>query len=300
MNGKIAAGALIALAAGSVLAARPVIVESPGNNLSTPVLFSEGIGVTGADVTVSTGLRGAPGVVTLGGAFVTLDGVNWYEQQDLYNEWQAEWRDGRGAVVDVTEVDWSDNLESNTWNLRSVVRVEVAMSKALATPASAYNMKFLYGEGLDEMWGTDGSTFGSASALVYSACARLTMQKLDGDPALLAWDPAVHAWTGTDAPILYNSAVWQRYGVDGQTNAYSAEISVSGRLIYGYNWLVSRLNAGAGWYRLTFSLDADCPFPLNTSLATAVKGPQPALLTYDPVILPASNLTWIDVYIAQR
>lgn len=82
--------------------------------------------------------------------------------------------------------------------------------------------------------------------------------------------------------------------------AYSAEISVSGRLIYGYNWLVSRLNAGAGWYRLTFSLDADCPFPLNTSLAAAVKGPQPALLTYDPVILPASNLTWIDVYIAQR
>ena len=283
-----------------------------GNNLSLPVLWSEGFALP---------LRGVYGAPRFEGE-AWPEGCTtgcWFLQQDADNEWQAESLDASGAPVDVTWIDWGDNLEARPWSVTSVVRVEVVLYRDLLVPMTAFNMAHLWGEGTTEMWGTDGLTYPSTQATVYSQCARLTIQRLLTDPAspdfFAAWNPVTGAWEGDAAEPTYNSAVWM--GGEDATKAYSAEINIPGKVIYGYNWNVRRDGQGAGTYRLTFSLDGlNCPLPLNTfftdgvtqilSGVTAmipVPGPrQPTILAEEPaggvpVILFPENLTYIDVEI---
>jgi hypothetical protein len=65
---------------------------------------------------------------------------------------------------------------------------------------------------------------------------------------------------------LFNKVVWQ--SADGR-GYYNAEINVQGKIVYGYNWSVRSPNQGAGYYRITFSLDGvNCSANLNTFLDT--------------------------------
>lgn len=354
--------------AGAATEAEPV--EEAGNNLSVPLVFGEGIGLAGGDVAadpVNTGLRGLPGVALFAGKFwywwPTAEGGSAcdpatpscppspapaglekvYVQADADNEWQADWLDGRAVQTPVTVdgIDWGDNLESQVWNTQSMVRTEVALYKNFA--ATGYQMRFVTGQGQTEVWGTNTLTYESTEGTVFSPCARLTIQKLQREVGSvdsplpverLVWDAAKAEWkwSGTGAiATAFNSAVWQRFGVDGPTDAYSAEVNVSGKTIFGYLWGLAKttLPQGfekAGWYRLTFSLDGTTTttttpplacgsFTLNTSVRNAtivvpieeeteVVAPAPGISaeeeerpSFTPVVDPVNNLSYLDVYI---
>ncbi len=95
-------------------------------------------------------------------------------------------------------------------------------------------------------------------AIVYSRCARLVIQKIDGTPT---WDKTTGQWAGAGvgAPVV---------NVAAYTDAYSAEINSGGGLVYGYNW--NAKSVATGTYRLTFVLDGnDSEGPrCSTTLAT--------------------------------
>jgi hypothetical protein len=233
--------------------------EAAGNNLSYPVIWSEGISKT---------LRGTYGEANLIEAeIVYVDGEPVYPQQ-AESTWQAESLDASGNPVVVNWIDWGDNLESVDWYTRSMVRTEVVLIKDLATPMEQFEMKHISGWGIDELWGTTGEVLDSDQATVYSHGARLTIQKLgverdDEQLDTLIWEPG-EGWTepaGTAVNLInepiYNMAVHE--GGDGP-GYYSAEINVKGKVIFGYTWNVRNLNdptdgTAAGDYRITFSLD---------------------------------------------
>ncbi len=231
----------------------PVAVAKPpstyGNCLSMPVIFAEGHGLTGDLLTNATGLRGTPGVESFIDPYddVTLiDGFPVYRNPSI-NEWQADWADGSisGGLVPV-ELDWADNLTRQTWNERSKVRVEVV----LTTPSDVfdlqgYSMFSLGGTQLNEVFVTNTVKYQAALATVYSSVARLTIERLD-------------AKGGVPILTVYDSPCYEGYFVDGPTDAFSAEVNMSGKCIYGFNWDVTDvpLTNKSGWYRLTFGLDA--------------------------------------------
>jgi len=101
-------------------------------------------------------------------------------------------------------------------------------------------------------------------AIVYSNCARLVIQKIDGIPM---WDPATGQWSGAGvgSPVV---------NVAAYTGTYSAEINSGGGIVYGYNW--NAKTAATGTYRLTFVLDGNdatgpqCSTPLMTEFTSGI------------------------------
>jgi len=285
----------------------PEPTETYGNNLSLPVVFAEGIGILGLPSAEGAGLRGTP-TPYLVEPFI-YDGTTYYLQQ-TQNTWQAEWMNGspNGEVV---RCDWSDNIVRQTWTETSVIRVEMVLFKDLVESLTGYEMSYLYGEGIEEVWGTTGFTYPSSLATVYSINARLTIDKLDG--------PA-----GNVVGTLYDSAIYDRFGVDGPTNAYSAEINVPGKVIYGFNWDLNKFDMASiglpnepksGWYRLTFSLDPNANYsildetglprsfniPCNTIFGSLDAGDLfgttvPEVVLYQPE-LPSAQVTTLEILI---
>lgn len=282
--------------------------DSAGNNLALPVIWSDG---------VTKALRGTYGAPSfLGESFTDGLGVTWYLQQDPLNEWQAETFDGKYSAVHVDWIDWGDNLEAKAWYSTSVVRVETVLYQDLDVPLVGFEMGYLWGEGTSEMWGTTGNTYNSDQATVYSGCARMTIQKLTKDPTdptfFVAWNPVTGAWTGDIGDALFNKAVWEAVEGSESPTSYSAEINIPGKVIYGYNWNLRKVGDGAGFYRLTFSLDGtNCPIILNTFFT---EGTTQILLPVEEEVLAeaeepgggvavidyANNLTYIDVEILAR
>jgi len=284
-----------------------------GNCLSLPVIWAEG---------VAKELRGTLGVTQFTGASEVIDGVTWFLQQDELNEWQAASADWSAAPVDVTTIDWGDNLEAHPWTIKSLVRTEVVLFQDIsAAPMTGYEMYHISGEGTTEVWGTNGVTYQSNEATVYSGVARYTIQKLEVDPydsvtglpvdnvtLGLSWNAATGVWDGPVGAMLYNSAVWEAEGVTGKILAsiYSSETNIPGKIIYGYNWNLKRSNDGVGFYRITFSLDADGghngEIPCNTFFTgdTSVKFSENVEGGGIGVIDTVKNLTYIDVLITAK
>jgi len=293
--------------------------EQFGNNLSNPVIWSDG---------VAKELRGTFGAPVLDGESFSVGDLDWYLQQDPDNEWQAETLNAVTAGIMplfVDQIDWGDNLEARDWPAGSQVRVETVLYEDVSASADAmtgFEMRYLFGEGSTEMWGSNGLVYSTADtdastdpwkssiATVYSRCARLTIQKLVGtrdDPLDLTWSPELGQWTGDVEPPDFNHGVWE--AGEGQGD-YSAEINVRGRLIYGYNWRVAQLHPvdTAGDYRLTFSVDAlgpdstpaHCDVALNTDLSAAsiLPGESEAEAQGGVAMIDTlNNLTFIDVRI---
>ncbi len=104
----------------------PVVGEDLGNNLSNPVLFSEGHGLLGLPVSDSngliytnTGLRGGDLVVPPLPWDNLPDEVALYEQNHPDYVWQAVWEDRSSMGVVPVAVDWSDNLVRQQWTTQS-------------------------------------------------------------------------------------------------------------------------------------------------------------------------------------
>jgi fibronectin type 3 domain-containing protein len=245
-----------------------------GNNLSVPVIFADAYGVTGLPITgtwpgagpfttvptfdYNTGLR--PLSTETLSAFpyydsstaVSLGGVTYYPQATA-STWQAQWAsNASGAQID-SNIDWGDALLSRTYTTNSIVRIEVALSDP-AQAMTAYKMRLLSGTGVTELQGTDGTTE-TLAPFVFAINARLKIEKI--------------ATGGGSDTVIYDKAVYDTFGTStegsgssggGITTAspFTAELNVGGSLVYGYNFMISKLTGvpnKAGQYRITFSLD---------------------------------------------
>ena len=109
-----------------------------------------------------------------------------YVQKDAGNVWQA-YNSFAETTVNVDLIDWGDNLESIDWNTKSQVRAEVVLYENLTEPVREYAMRHVDSWGIDEVHGAqatlgDEPIFGPGTqATVYSHNARLTIQKLHID-----------------------------------------------------------------------------------------------------------------------
>ncbi len=238
-----------------------------GNNLSYPVLFAEGYGIGGAQIpsdltwgttdpelsiTVpdpgdATGLRPSA-------ADTTYTAFPWlvepyaanpdYYAQNTVNTWRAQWELAPEGPSPEVQVDWGDNLISQSWTATQPVRVETVLRQPVAM--IGYPMASLLGSRRTETQGTTGEPALSLGRTVYSITAHLMIEKIgsDGQP--------VENGCSVDKTVYTTAG-------DGPGN-YAAEINVSGALIYGYNWMLSQCSAAPdttkeGNWRVTFQLD---------------------------------------------
>lgn len=185
--------------------------ETTGNNLSFPVIWSDGVAKT---------MNGTIGEYSLLGEFYGVWGVDpidpnadlfscgpfysgnpcnesefrAYSQKDAKNVWQAfngtpDAFTGKEGILNVDLIDWGDNLESIDWNLKSQVRTEVVLYENLNEKVEEIAMRHSYSWGEDEVHGAktaltpvDGKYLpikgDGMQATVYTPNARLTIQKL--------------------------------------------------------------------------------------------------------------------------
>lgn len=245
-----------------------------GNNLSVPVVFADGYGITGQKIAgigdpwldFNTGLRPTSSDTVVPFPYFDPEstylsgGVVYYPQQTA-STWQAAWLDGSGAPQEVS-LAWGDNLQSQAFKPTSVVRIETVLSQDMVNAMEAYTMKSLYGSQRNEIYGADTTTYVSTYNTVFAVNARLIIQKLDGQG-------------GNVANTVLDKAVYESFGIDGP-GGYSAEINVSGKLIYGYSLQLRNITgfSKVGWWRLTFALDPSADIggviiPNNTAIKAA-------------------------------
>lgn len=311
--------------------AKPPAAEKVGNNLSFPVIWSDGISKT---------LPGTFGEESFGGIYFTATDVeggtfDYYIQGDPANIWQAESFDPTQAApgdptnpidaleVNINSIDWGDNLEARAWPFGAQIRVEVVLFKELTNAMLGYDMKIEdeSQSGLSEVWGAKtvngsegpvGATIESELATVYSGMAKMVIQKLDEVPENetpnLTWDSNLSKWEGDVSLPLFEGGVWEN--VDGPSG-YSAETNVQGKVIYGYNWVTRKIGDGPGTYRLTFVLDNNFTGTKNTSFDSntvillneeeeIIVAEEPELGGGTAVILHEYNLTYIDVQLVPK
>lgn len=253
--------------------------EEASNYLSVPAIFAEGYGLGGLPAIDDRG-SGLPGSSEpdFDGNVYCYNKTEYYLQLDDTNAWQADWETAEGFFgpdsdpVPVT-VDWSDEVINTQWNDKSVIPIGVSLTTDLSGygSMSGYQMEDLTGLSLQvgmcldgdaetsafvtleeeegevaEVWGTNSFTQEFNSASVYTVCARLTIQK---------YDEAASQWVG-----VYDSAVYDGFGVHARPTWYSATIDGPGKIVYLYNWNLALHQKGpdedrSGRYRLTFSLD---------------------------------------------
>ncbi len=267
-------------------------VSTVGNNLSYPVVFTEGIGLTGLAVTTDPGVRPTAEENILVDALPfwyagnVADYGAYYLQQGV-NTWQAEWLDGSAGGIQQAEVAWGDNLTGVQFNTHQNIRIEVVLNDLGGRQLSGFNMTALYGTGETEMQGTDGTTAPFTPTL-YSVMPRLILEKLDD---------------ATRQPVYtaFDGAIYEAFGGDGP-GSFTAEVNVAGKLIYGYNLMIQNLTLPGdlhkyGWWRATFVLDDNgqvggTPVARNTALASLIAGTGGK--TYPPQLDQAANRTWVD------
>lgn len=136
------------------------------------------------------------------------------------NVWQAD-NFMATEPVNVDIVDWGDNLESIDWGVNSHVRVEIVLYENLAVPAVEYAMRHVSGWGEDEVHGlqTDMDTtvmYGPGTqATVYSHNARMVIQKLNVPhdsipPGSLTWIPN-EGWSDNNPEVdLVNEPIFNQ------------------------------------------------------------------------------------------
>lgn len=255
--------------------------EGYGNNFAAAMIFADNIGISGLDldgslvwttdpasIDTNTGMRpSAEEVANIldqtdpvtelpyvlpyldDTSIFVLDGVDYWTQKTV-STWQGQWVNGADENQNVNGA-WGDNLISQSLTTNSVIRIEMVLTKAIdpsVTPLTSYTMKSLYGTKLNEVFGTDGTSYEPTSAFVFASNAHLTIQKLDDNG-------------NTDGSPLYDQNLW---GGDGPGNL-GAEINVAGNFTYGFVWALNKIDVlpddiktgKEGTWRITFLLDSD-------------------------------------------
>ena len=268
-----------------------------GNNLSLPVIFAEGIGMTGLPTATDPGLRptAAEGITVDQLPFWYSGNVpdygSYFLQQGT-NTWQAEWVDEGAGANQQAEVAWGDNITSTSFNSHQNIHIELVLYDKSGRTLKGFNMTSLYGTNETEMQGTDG-TMGDFIPTVYAVTPRLIIQKLN-DQTLQVVE------------TVFDGAIHEGFGGDGP-GAFSAEVSVSGRLGYGYNLLLQNVTLTDptvhkyGWWRITFQLDGQGTVggqPVNRHIDLVSLAPNSGGL-FTPQFDATTQTTWIDINIKQ-
>jgi hypothetical protein len=301
--------------AGIVLAKGKPPVETT-NNLSFPVIWSEGVKMTLAGTMLNASLA-VPYDVTRDGLITDADMLACggtlayaYAQKTTGNTWQAQNVDAVGPVY-VSEIDWGDSLESSDFKVRRPIRVELTLYKLLDNPMTGYNMVMLANPSSpDEVQGAcatanpgDNSnvlTYSGTEASVYSPNGKIVIQLLGGTreevlPGDLIWDGTKWVDGNPDDPTTAGNPI---------NVSFAGELNVGGKVIYGLStggWKPTT----AGDYRITFYL----PLDKNAQLRDAtVRASAEETITIEAegtgggtaVVDGEKNLTYIDIRVAPR
>lgn len=211
--------------------------EGSGNSISWPVVFADGVGITGLAVAADAGVRpltSEAASAELMGADSTNPAVSnptspfWYGGnildrvsnsylQNTVSSWRAQIIDGTGQDKYEASASWGDNLISQKITVGKKIRIEVALSATGVGTLLGYNMTYVANPSSpEEIQGTDGTT-ADFVPLIYTPNPTFTVE-LNGTPI--------------------------------SSGAISAEVNVAGRIVYGSQWTP----AAAGTYRLRFTL----------------------------------------------
>ncbi len=256
----MAAVAALAVGGTSALAAEE---ETLGNNLSMPVIFAEGYGITGMQTQTYTtyptateddGLRprteaealpfledGTPAPYLDEADMYMLDGTKYYMQKGQ-STWKAYAKDGNPKRKVASLVYFGDNLTGHQWTTNvKIIHLEMGLQKEFTTPKLTYPMTSLYGEKRNEVFGTTGEPGTGTTAKVFTPMGKLVIQKLDKN----------HKPIGK----IFSQAIYRGFATDG-SGKFATEVTGSGTLSYGYNWFLSDTGdfAKAGWWRITFKI----------------------------------------------
>ena len=261
------------------------------NGMSYGCLIPETIGTTEYTNTSCVNSDGVPlsraDCVTKCGD-VPVERIYW--QKNSSNKWQAGYSSPSSVPsistpLQVTYIDWGDNLESKTWPVQ-VLRVETNTYSTLPgyvegtdianNPGVRFDMWHVSGQGTNELWGvhtTDPQD--STDPVPYvvkdeagndywpfvvdvSSMARLNIAKLE-----TAAGSCPTTATGSDQSPYASSLTWNATShlwsgaVYTNDMLYTAELNIKGSYVYGYNWDLRSENVPstvnkAGWWRLTF------------------------------------------------
>jgi hypothetical protein len=102
-----------------------------------------------------------------------------------------------------------------------------------------------------------------------------------------------------------SASVAEGFSAGESTAKFAAEVSVAGKVTFGYNMNLGSLSLPqgverAGWWRISFRLDdsavlGGATISRNVTLdALATSSTQP---TFPPQIDPATNVSWVDIYV---
>ena len=257
----IAAVAALAVGGTSAIAAEE---ETLGNNLSMPVVFAEGYGLTGMKTQTYTtyptatqddGLRprtdaealpfteaGEPAPYLDPADVYPLEGVDYYMQKGP-STWKAFAKDGVKGNPVRAKVYFGDNVTGHQWTANTkIIHIETGLQREMLAPKLTYPMTSLYGDKMNEVFGTTGVPTTGTTAKVYTPMGRLVIQKLNKNHKPIA--------------RVFSQAIYQRYGVDGE-GGFATEVTGSGTLSYAYNWRPTATDdyAKTGWWRITFKID---------------------------------------------
>jgi hypothetical protein len=205
-----------------------------------------------------------------------LDLIYWQKVVDV--EWSAETISSEPPVV-AAYLDWSDNIESNTWTVTSVIRIETqpySTSIIGFDPTTdecddpdlcltGFEMWHASGHGTTEHWGVRVENnhtpfeYESPFSIIHTPRARLNIAKLEttmkecpvpggslGDPPPdldLVWMTELDP--NNPQEILYGWWENDGGGIDPcalDDVEQTVELNVGGKWTYGYNWMTKRMD----------------------------------------------------------
>lgn len=248
--------------------------ESAGNNLSFPAFLADDFVLTPITQSMFTTPYTGPYTGLTAEELALLEGYSWYAQKVDGNVWQAEFQ--KAGDIDVTYIDWGDNIESFSPKVGRPFRLEVTLYKDISSdPMTGYKMALLaFPSSPDEVQGTNTETYESNWSTVASNKAKLVVQRFECDPSTLVWNG--ESWSGALTP---------------ENVVFAVELNVGGKLIYGAaegGWKPQVL----GTYRLTFYIPNS-----SVNLSTAYIGSAPTTQVAFPQVDAVNNLSYVDVVV---
>ncbi len=300
--------------------------ESATNNLSFPVIWSEGTALV-QSIPVTDFSFTTPYDVSGDGAITDADKIDGYfqfAQKVPGNLWQAgTYTAMAGQTINVSGIDWGDSLESRPLSVGKPVRVELTLYKDLisgdivdangnsVTSLTTFPMKVLANPSSpNEVQGAGATAYpiddittveddrlnavAGTEATVYSPETRLVIQQLVGEvpqEGYLVWNDNDNKWTDPDP----NDAIGVKEPLTGLT--FAGELNVGGKVIYGLSeggWKPT----SAGKYRITFDLPLDGNAQLDLADVINVGGEgetgyaKPQILANN-----TANLSYVDVLV---
>lgn len=263
-----------------------------GNNMSWPVVFAEGVGMTGAWIESDPGVRPRPeeGLTVESVPFFEatnvpdfLVGDKEYFKQQTSNAWCAKHLDGDQMPMVSTAVEWGKALTHERFNVRSTIPIVTTLYWNTAEKLPGYEM-IRVGRG---MYATSGE-LESVTPTVFTAVAKLKIEKLSDthDPVALVYEGRVG-----DA-------------MEPDLDEFHAEVNMVGKL--GYRFDAHLRNADLpenvsriGWWRITFELMEDANLDAlsvrrNTSIDAKMVD---AGALYMPKVSDDGRRTWVDIYV---